>query len=193
MLVVLMLGMPLFAENSTESILSQRASLTLANIRNIIQTYNGTLSKKQISKLSKMIYFLSKSHRLDPLLVLAVIQEESSFSVDAVSPKGALGLMQIMPETGSILARRLGIKTFEPEQLLNPYLNVRMGIYYLDYLRKRFRFKTLHYLSAYNMGPFRFSELLNEGYAFQYDYARKVLETHRGFQYHLVAISTDTW
>lgn len=84
------------------------------------------------------------AHDLDPGLVAAVIQVESSWKPRAVSPKGARGLMQLMPAT----ARRLGVtKSFDPAQ------NVRGGSLYLSLLAERFgEHEVEKILAAYNAG-----------------------------------------
>ena len=84
------------------------------------------------------------AHRLDPALVAAVIRVESNWQPRAVSPKGARGLMQLMPAT----ARRLGVtKAFDPAQ------NVRGGALYLSRLADRFGdLEVEKVLAAYNAG-----------------------------------------
>ncbi len=82
-------------------------------------------------------------HGLDPALVLRVIQVESGFRKDAVSPKGAMGLMQLMPAT----ARRFGVADpFDPAQ------NLRGGCRYLAWLLRRYRGDVELALAAYNAG-----------------------------------------
>jgi soluble lytic murein transglycosylase-like protein len=87
------------------------------------------------------------AHRqhLDPELVLAVTAAESAFDPGAISPKGARGLMQIMPAT----ARRFGI---DPEDLLQPAANVRAGTRYLHWLSEHYDGELPLMLAAYNAG-----------------------------------------
>lgn len=72
----------------------------------------------------------SEENDLDPFLVMGLIQAESSFQSDAVSPVGAMGLMQIMPSTAEWLAELMGI-SYTEEDLFNPAYNIRMGTFYL--------------------------------------------------------------
>ncbi|MDQ7794891.1 MAG: lytic transglycosylase domain-containing protein [bacterium] len=95
---------------------------------------------------------------LDPMLVAAVIRVESRFRPDAVSPKGALGLMQVMPDTGRWIASQFEMDDFSPEMLLDPFLNIRFGTWYLAHLQEEFRGDTVMALAAYNGGRSRVRE-----------------------------------
>ncbi len=69
----------------------------------------------------------AENYHLDPELVAAVIYQESKFDADAVSSSGAVGLMQLLPETGQGIADRTGGNSWKPEDLKNPELNIRYG------------------------------------------------------------------
>ncbi len=89
----------------------------------------------------------------DPALVYAVMREESTYQPRVESPAGALGLMQIIPRTGSRIAGSLGTGPFEPQSLLNPDTNIRFGTYYLKELLGRFNGSWPLAIAAYNAGP----------------------------------------
>lgn len=89
---------------------------------------------------------------LDPLLVASVVRCESGFRNKARSQAGALGLMQLMPETAVWLAQHEGI-LLELEALQDPDLNLRLGTRYLALLLERFEGDTVAALAAYNAGP----------------------------------------
>jgi soluble lytic murein transglycosylase-like protein len=90
-----------------------------------------------------VIMAAAREHHLSPSLIAAVAAAESGFDARAVSPKGARGLMQLMPET----ARRFQVgNSFSPEQ------NVRGGAAYLRWLSDRFRGDVVQVLAAYNAG-----------------------------------------
>lgn len=108
------------------------------------------------------IWHHAELNDLDPMLVAAVIRVESRFRPDAVSSRGALGLMQVMPETGKWIAAQLGIDDFSPEMLLDPYLNIRLGTWYLRELREEFGGDTVLTLAAYNGGRGRVREWVRE-------------------------------
>jgi soluble lytic murein transglycosylase len=92
---------------------------------------------------------------LDPYLVAAVIRRESAFNPAVSSSAGAIGLMQIMPQTGRGLARSAGLSAFEPGMLRQPELNVRLGVDYLASLMDQYGGDIPLVLSAYNAGPSR--------------------------------------
>lgn len=96
--------------------------------------------------VSEVVSAVSGRYRLDPDLVNSVIRAESGFKVHAVSPKGAQGLMQLMPGT----ATKLGVpNAFDPEA------NVDGGTRYLRELLERYNFDLIKALAAYNAGPHR--------------------------------------
>lgn len=89
---------------------------------------------------------------LDPCLVAGLVYCESSFRPDAVSRVGAIGLAQIMPDTGVWLAGKLGIDPFGEEMLLEPEVNLRMCCWYLRFLLDRYDGREQEALTAYNAG-----------------------------------------
>ena len=89
--------------------------------------------------------------RLDPSLIAGVIYAESKFS-DATSPVGALGLMQLMPETAHFIADRSGGTAFTTEDLSTPDINIAYGSWYLRYLLDRYDDDEVLALAAYNGG-----------------------------------------
>src|SRR6202162_2405182 len=96
--------------------------------------------------LTQAVKDASGTYRLDPDLVTSVIRAESGFNVRAVSPKGAQGLMQLMPQT----ATQLGVKN-----AFDPQANVEAGTRYLRELLERYNFDLIKALAAYNAGPQR--------------------------------------
>ena len=96
--------------------------------------------------LDEVVNSASGRYRLDPDLVTSVIKAESGFNVRAVSPKGAQGLMQLMPGTAS----KLGVP-----DVFDPQANVEGGTKYLRELLERYNFDLVKALAAYNAGPQR--------------------------------------
>ncbi len=93
--------------------------------------------------LEDYIERIARRYELDPLLVRSVIEVESNYNPRAVSPKGARGLMQLMPGT----ARRLGVR-----DSFNPWENIEGGVRHLKYLLELFEGDTRLALAAYNAG-----------------------------------------
>lgn len=91
-------------------------------------------------------------NEVDPFLVAAVIRTESKFVAVARSPKGAMGLMQMMPETGQWVAEQLGESGFAAEMLNDPGISIRFGTWYLASLQKEFKDNDILVLAAYNGG-----------------------------------------
>ena len=98
---------------------------------------------------------------VDKSLVLSVIRQESEFFRAAKSRTGALGLMQLMPNTAKEVARKLKIKYQKSKLILNENYNIRLGSYYLKYLLKRYEGSKVLTLAAYNAGPANLNKWLS--------------------------------
>lgn len=100
----------------------------------------------------ELIEKYAAKHDIDPLLLTAIIKSESDFDPRARSKKGARGLMQIMPETGTWIAGQIGMKSFHPEKLYDVETNIRLGAWYFASLLREFDGELLPALAAYNGG-----------------------------------------
>jgi soluble lytic murein transglycosylase len=89
---------------------------------------------------------------VDPMLVAAVIYAESHFRDGQTSAAGALGLMQLTPETARYIARKSGGTAFVVGDLATPQVNIAYGTYYLRYLLRRYDRNEALALAAYNAG-----------------------------------------
>lgn len=105
-----------------------------------------------IPHLARHILTLCEKNELDPAIVLAFIKTESSYRTYAISPVGAVGLMQVMPKTAAYLAKKYKIEYKNEKDLHNVYINSELGITYISELRKRFK-NDYHFIAAYNWGP----------------------------------------
>ncbi len=97
------------------------------------------------TRYGQLIHATARRHGMSPALVAAMVQAESAFDPKAVSPKGARGLLQLMPAT----ARRFGVA---PERLFEPGPNLDAGVRYLAWLARRFPGDLARILAAYNAG-----------------------------------------
>lgn len=103
----------------------------------------------------------SQRNGLDPYLVAAIVRTESGWRPSAVSTRGAIGLMQIMPETGRWAARQLGLDGFTEQWLFDPEINLRIGCWYLAELKREFNGDQVIVLAAYNAGRGNVRQWLN--------------------------------
>ncbi len=94
----------------------------------------------------------AKANNLDPLFFGALVRQESYWDAAAGSSAGALGLTQVIPETGQGIAAALGIKGFVADDLFRPSVSLRFGAYYLAGQVRRFG-QPWAALAAYNAGP----------------------------------------
>ena len=114
-------------------------------------------------KYDDIIDRYSSEYNVDRSLVKAVIFKESRFKETAVSSKGAIGLMQLMPSTALWLMNKLKIEDYKIESADN---NIRLGTYYLSYLMNLMDSDEEHALLAYNAGPENAKRWVNsEGYS----------------------------
>lgn len=104
----------------------------------------------------------ARNYRLDPALLAAVIYQESKFDPDAKSAQGAIGLMQLLPDTAKGIASRTGGGGFVVADLYEPELNVRYGAWYLRHLLDKYGDEETA-LAAYNAGQGRVNEWRERG------------------------------
>ncbi len=94
----------------------------------------------------------SAKNGIDPFLVAAIIKNESDFNQKAVSRAGAVGLMQIMPETGRWIAAQMGLSGYSEAALYDVTTNIRMGCWYVNELEHEFHRNLTLLAVAYNAG-----------------------------------------
>jgi len=103
---------------------------------------------------AKTIHDNAKIFNVDPYFVKGLIRQESLFNSQVQSRAGAIGLMQIMPETGrSLYANTKKSEPFNATILFNPETNIQLGIQYIAQLNKHFKKNKSHILISYNAGP----------------------------------------
>jgi soluble lytic murein transglycosylase-like protein len=112
-------------------------------VRSTVAVRPPAPSSAPSASIAELVEKSSKAHNVDPLLVDSVIRVESDYNPNAVSPKGAQGLMQLMPPT----AQMLGVN-----DSFNPAENIEAGVKYLKYLQDLYKDDRLA-LAAYNAGP----------------------------------------
>ncbi len=108
---------------------------------------------------------LSVEYQMDPFWIVSIIMVESNFKLTAVSPKNARGLMQIKPDTAQHLYQLMQITLTEDqvsENLYHPEKNIEVGVFYLKKLLQNFRMNYRFATVAYNIGPQKLRNRLNE-------------------------------
>ena len=105
----------------------------------------------------------ARNYDLDPALLAAVIYSESRFDADVESSAGAVGLMQLLPDTAKGIALRTGGDRFVLSDLRDPEVNVRYGSWYLNHLRGRYDGDMRLALAAYHAGQGNVDQWLTQG------------------------------
>jgi len=95
----------------------------------------------------------TRSGQPPPELVYSIMREESGYRPDAISPSGARGLLQLMPETATRVARDVQLEAFDPKDLFRPEVNIELGSAYLGQLLARFGGNAAAAIGSYNAGP----------------------------------------
>jgi soluble lytic murein transglycosylase len=119
-----------------------------------------------------MIRVHAGNHDLDPALLAAVVYVESRFDPNATSAAGAIGLMQLLPDTAKGIALRTGGDRFVVADLRNPEINIRYGSWYLDHLREQYG-DTSVALAAYHAGPGNVDHWREEGLGIPFSETRE--------------------
>jgi soluble lytic murein transglycosylase len=113
----------------------------------------------------------SRNYQLDPALLAAVIYQESKFRAHARSSSGAIGLMQLLPDTAKGIAVHTGGTKFRVSDLDDPEINVRYGSWYLRHLLDKYRDERTA-LAAYNAGQENVDRWRAEGQGIQFSETR---------------------
>jgi soluble lytic murein transglycosylase-like protein len=151
---------------------------TIREILDVLEKQPTGLASVTKEELAEVIYEEATRYNQDPKFILALIFTESEFSNWAVSAKGAKGLMQIMPYVAESLAHDIGIEWSGDRTLFNPYLNIRIGIYYLSQLIHDFK-DVETALTAYNYGPTYVKGLIEKKERIPHDYYRRFLTAYK--------------
>ncbi len=134
----------------------------LSKIRSALDLQEIQMSDDTLAQLTRSIANESEKHSLDPMLLMAIIEVESRFDQKAVSPQGALGLMQVQPIVVAALVEEGKISPADKNRKLNlkdPVVNVKVGASYLAHLKDLFGDLKIA-LTAYNAGPTWVSKMI---------------------------------
>jgi soluble lytic murein transglycosylase len=126
-------------------------------------------------KYEQIVRGHARNYQLDPALLAAVIYQESKFRSDAKSDSGAIGLMQLQPETAKGIAIRTGGSRFQTSDLYDPEINVRYGSWYLRHLLDKYDDEKTA-LAAYNAGQRNVDEWRAQGKEIQFSETREYVD-----------------
>lgn len=132
------------------------------DIEVLLASHMTGLAGFEVRRTAEAIVAEAARNHIEPRMVLAVMHTESGYYNFARSPVGALGLMQIMPATGEMLAREAGLGWNGPDDLFAPELNIRLGVRYLALLHVKYG-SWQRALAAYNWGPAAIDRRLADG------------------------------
>lgn len=124
----------------------------------VLIIYVAVLNMPNLLKLlypiehKEIIIKYGQKHKIDPLLLAALIKTESNFEPRAESRKGAKGLMQITPATGEWIAKTIGINDFYEDMLFDPETNIMLGSWYIEHLTDYYKGSFELVFAAYNGG-----------------------------------------
>lgn len=175
-------ALPVHSPSRGLSVSSQEKDLESSE-KKVLQILSNFKTGLRPDKKRELATFINEeSHRygFDPELVMAIIFTESSFYNWSTSPKGAVGLMQIVPTTGKALAETNNIVWHEKDPLLDPFINIKLGIHYIWELYLRFGDLPLA-LTAYNYGPTAVARRLESGEEIPGKYSEKVMKRYEEF------------
>jgi soluble lytic murein transglycosylase len=103
------------------------------------------------------------ANALDPYLVASLIRQESEFNPNAVSRANAVGLMQLLPKTGKLVAKEVKLQRYNASQLYTPAVNLQLGTRYFRGMVDKFGGSFEYALAAYNAGSDRVDDWLSQG------------------------------
>jgi soluble lytic murein transglycosylase len=94
----------------------------------------------------------AENHNIDPFLIAAMIRVETNYKYHLESKKGAIGIMQLMPDTASWIVEAANFEPQTPEDLLKVDVNINLGAWYMKWLTKHYNGNIVYAVAAYNAG-----------------------------------------
>ncbi|MCK4460703.1 MAG: transglycosylase SLT domain-containing protein [candidate division Zixibacteria bacterium] len=143
-----------------------------------IEDFQIGFSDEEVGQLSDVVFTESRRYHYDPMFVLAIIITESSFRKGQVSPKGARGLMQMIPYVGEDVAMRAGVDWEGLQTLFEPQSNIKLGTLHL--FEQILKFGDVQQaIVAYNMGETRLRGLIRQNLPMPKRYLKRVMDNYK--------------
>ncbi|MEZ0391200.1 MAG: lytic transglycosylase domain-containing protein [Pseudobdellovibrionaceae bacterium] len=174
-------------QNSPARLVEGSPMLGMAILNEVYRSLPAAHKEAAIDLSSTLLQQAEKYH-FDPVFVMAVIRTESSFNPMARGQHGEIGLMQLKPKTAKWIAEKFKLPWYGAKTLEDPSMNVRIGVAYMNYLRGRFNKQAEKYISAYNMGYTKATQMYASETKPQI-YSQKVLKNYRDAYRRLAAAS----
>ncbi len=166
------------SEMVSPSYLAEQLPSSKKTLESVVYSYLSRQLKdadaQKTRRIARLVLQLSKKYQFSPGLILSIVRVESNFQGWVVSPVGAIGLMQIMPETGEWIAKKLKMSWTGPTMLFDEETNLKMGVFYLSLLRAKYSGDLRKMLSAYNRGPAKVDQDEENGIEYSTHYYEKV-------------------
>lgn len=167
--------------NIYEDILLTNYALSVSNAKR--------LPSHERYNMAEVITEQAKQHNIDPLLIVALIQVESNFKQNALSKKGAKGLMQLLPDTAKYIHGKNSKGINDLTNLYDMETNIKLGTAYMDYLLAKTKGNMEHALIAYNMGPGNMYKAMRNN-KLPKKYSNKVLTVYNDLQKKVESLNT---
>lgn len=150
---------------------------TVNQIISYVKSENENLSDSEVKTIAEIVYDESSKKNVDYRLVLAIMKIESNFRQDAVSRKGARGLLQVKPSHAKYIAQDVGIRWKGDTTLDEPDKNIKIGVHFFSQLIESFENINLA-LHAYHVGPTKLKEIVADKKKPQKRYLNLVLDEY---------------
>jgi soluble lytic murein transglycosylase len=128
--------------------------------------------------IANSVYEESQKYAIDYRLILAVMKVESNFKNEAISSKGARGLLQVKPSLAKYIVKDTGMQAENIISLHEPETNIKIGVNYLSKLLDMFE-NLAPALHAYNVGPSKVKKTSNDNTSFSSHFTKKVMNEYR--------------
>jgi soluble lytic murein transglycosylase len=159
---------------------NKQKSLITNEIVRYLKDKKVRATDEKLKKIANSVYEEAKDYEIDYRLVLAVMKVESNFKSDAISKKGARGLLQVKPSLAKHVSKETGVAIKSPKCLEEPEKNIRIGVSHLSWLIEKFENLNTA-LHAYNVGWGKIKSSTAEDDGPDTRFTRKVLT-----EYHLI-------
>jgi soluble lytic murein transglycosylase len=159
---------------------NKQKSVITSEIVQYLKDKKVRASDEKLKKIAHSVYDEATEYEIDYRLVLAVMKVESNFKSDAISKKGARGLLQIKPSLAKHVSKETGVTIKSPKCLDEPEKNIRIGVSHLSWLMEKFENLNTA-LHAYNAGLGRIKPSTSEDDGPDTRFTRKVLT-----EYHMI-------